>query len=240
MNKRSKVSVALSAIAIFGVGVTAALAAKGAKKKEPSIKNYIPAIVSGTATAACIVGAQTLSLSEIAAITAAGSAIAVKYEDLKNYISDKYPEVYKEANNYVNERVARRQIEADPTKKEETYDGKTRYFFPFLDQIVYMKPDDVVKVQGFILARLGSKGVCSANEVADYIHQDLGYKDVHLIKKDKFWELIPYGDREVTEYDFPILMPDFEDILDDNGELVPCKVMAPSIEPMDSNLNGYS
>lgn len=190
-----------------------------------------PTLLSGALTCGCIAGAQVLDIQEIAMFAGLAAGAAYKYKDAMNYIREHFPESYEEVKKYVNMEAAKRAAHDKKYKIEETYDGRDRYFFPFLDQIVYMKPEDVIKVQAFICSRLGAKGVCTVNEVADYICQDLGYKDVHLIRDDMYWELVPYGDREVTEDDFPILLPDYEDIRDNDGEMLPCKVMAPSILP---------
>lgn len=238
MTKRSKISIALSIAAIFGVGVTAALAAKGAKKKEPTIKNYIPAIVSGTVTAGCIVGSQVLSFKEIAAITAAGSAIAVKYEDLKNYISKEYPDEYKAIMSHVDNKAAVRAIERNP-HKEESYDGRQRYYFPLSDQIVYMKPEDWLKVQWYFSSVISTEMEVHLNDILDYIHHDLGYKDVHICSKDYAWGLDEYPDDIDDAYDvrnysdrFPRIDTDeFDDILDDDGETVVCRIVKATVDP---------
>lgn len=228
MTKKSKVSIALTVLGVIGVGVTAYLSAKGAKKKEPSIKNYIPAIVSGTVTAGCIVGAQALSIKEIAAITAAGSAIAVKYEDLKNYISKEYPNEYKAIMGHVDKEAAKRAIEKSP-HKEESYDGRQRYYFPLSDQIVYMKPEDWGSVQWYMSSILGTEMEVHLNDILDFINFNLGYKDVHICDKDYVWE---FGEDTVGIDDFPrIDTEDFDDVLDDDGEVVVCKIVRASIEP---------
>ena len=252
MTRKTKVSVGLSILASIGVGVTALLAGKETAKRQPVdpnlskkdkaiifVKDYKFTLLSALVTEACICGAQVLDLQEITMLTGAAGYFASKYKQLDEKVKELYPEEHSEVVRAINEDNAKATAEKYQVEKE---DGKTRYFFPFLDQIVDMYPDDVSKIQWFITARLGSNGVCTVNEVADYIHQDLGYKDVHLVKEDQYWEVVPYGDREVSEDDFPILIPDgYDDILGDNGEELPCKIMTFENEdlPRKSICNKY-
>lgn len=254
MTRKTKVSVGLSILASIGVGVTALLAGKETAKRQPVdpnlskkdkaiifVKDYKFTLLSALVTEACICGAQVLDLQEITMLTGAAGYFASKYKQLDEKVKELYPEEYEEVKQSINEDDAK--AAAEKYKVEGTYDGKTRYYFPFLDQIVYMFPDDIPKIQWFISARLGSDGVCTLNELADYIHHDLGYKDVHLVREEKYWELSPYGDREVTQYDFPILIPDgYDDILDDNGQELPCKIMTFDNEDLPKKVlnNRYS
>lgn len=201
-------------------------------KKEKGIifvKSFWPTLASGAITIGCEVAAQILDLQEIGLLTGAVGYFASQYKRLDSKFEEMFPEQYSAVRESIKQEDMKKAN--DIYKIEESYDGKSRYFFPFLDQIIYMKPNDVVNVQAFISARLAVKGICTANEVADYICQDLGYKDVHLTRENLYWELVPFGDREVREDDFPMLVPDYDDVMDDDGEEVPCIVMSPTIEP---------
>lgn len=200
------------------------------------LKGYAPALIAGVTTCGCIFGAEKLNLTDIAILGTALAGIKYKYEDAMRYLKIHSPELYSEVRQFVNHEAAMRKWNNDVEGKFDEYrleDGRIRCYITFLDQIVYIFPKDVLKIQWFITSKLGTKGVCTVNEVADYICQDLRCKDVHIIRDDKYWELVPYGDREVTEDDFPILLPGEENILDDEGVVEsPCVVMEPSIEPL--------
>lgn len=89
-----------------------------------------------------------------------------------------------------------------------------------------MKPEDLVKVQGFISASMGTEMQVTLNEILDFIHYNLGYKDVHISDKDYIWE---FDGDEVVDYDsFPQIEIDYDDILDDNT-LVTCQVIQLSV-----------
>lgn len=254
MRKKTKISVGLSIIASIGTIATPIIAVKESQNRQPVdsnlakkekafifVKDYKFTILSAALTEGCIIGSQVLDLQEIAVLTGAAGYFATQYKQLDEKLEELYPEEHSEVVRAVNEDNAKKA--AEKYKVDYSYDGKTRYYFPFLDQIVYMRPDDVSKIQWFISARLSAKGVCTVNEVADYICQNLGYKDVHLLREDKYWEVVPYGDREVREEDFPILINDgYDDILSDDGEELPCKIMTFENEDLPRNVlnNRYS
>lgn len=251
MNK-NKASIILSGISILGVATTGFLAAKRSElqkilknealkknsnltKKDEFIifvKAQWPALLSGSATSACIIGAQVLDMKEIAAVSSIAMAATYKYNDAMNYIKEKYPDTYKEVKSYVNSESAKRAIESNPKVKEEAYDGKKRYYFPLSDQIVYMKPEDLIKVQSYISSTFGTKLEVYINEILDFIHQDLGYKDVHLCNTNYIWEFMEDDETMAVEtYNFPSIELEYDDILDNDGSTVVCQVITMSFEP---------
>ena len=252
MTKNSKVSVGLSILACIGVGVTAFLATKNDKKFSASLeearskkhsandeltkkeeiiifgKSFWPTLTSGAVTCGCIIGAQVLDIKEIAAMGGLLAAATYKYNDAMNYIHDKYPDEYDEIKSYVNNEAYKRKLEDSPKYSiEETYDGRKRYYFPLSDQIVYMKPEDLIKVQSYISSQFGTKLEVTLNEILDYIHYDLGYKDVHTNRADYIWEFEEDDETCMVEtYHFPELELEYDDILDDSGEYVVCQVVS--------------
>lgn len=204
------------------------------KKDEVIIfgKTFWPTLVAGGITIGCIVGAQVLDIREIMGLSAGLAAITYKFNDMKNYIHEKYPDKYDEVMKHVNGEAAKRAIEKEMPYKEESYDGKKRYYFPKSDQIVFMRPEDLIKVQGFISSIFGTRLDIHINEILDYIHQDLGYKDVHLCDTDYIWEFIEDDETMFVEaYHFPNIELEYDDILDDDGESIVCQVVTMSFEP---------
>ena len=272
MTKRSKVSIALTAIASVGVIFTAVMAAKESKKYKDNIasaewekdsemsdeefndlvrqqacpvdeveyltkwektvifaKSYKWSLLLGAVTEGCLIGGQVLSIKEVLELTGVCAAIAYKFEDAKNYIKKNHPEQYEGMMKYVNENAAKR----NTINIEETPAGFERYYFPNSDQIVDMKPEDLMKAQGFLIANISQYGFCPLNDVLDYIHQDLGYKDVHLCHLDYVYEL-PEDFKKDVKKNFPILdVSEFDDIYDE------ARVVKTSIMPTYKSSNRY-
>lgn len=180
MNK-NKASIILSGISILGVATTGFLAAKRSElqkilknealkknsnltKKDEFIifvKAQWPALLSGSATSACIIGAQVLDMKEIAAVSSIAMAATYKYNDAMNYIKEKYPDTYKEVKSYVNGESAKRAIESNPKIKEETYDGRERFYEPWTNQIFYANRVDVLEALDETKKRLINGGSAS-------------------------------------------------------------------------------
>lgn len=167
-------------------------------------------------------------VKELAAVSAALGLVSTKYKDLQDYLKKNFPEQYEEVTRKLNRQNARRKISEKGSKKEESYDGRKRYYFPLSDQIVFMKPEDFVKVQAFMSANMGSSMQVTLNEVLDYIHYDLGYKDVHISDIDYVWEF-PAGET-VDADSFPKIEFEYDDVLDDESMVV-CQVVRTNIDP---------
>ncbi len=169
-------------------------------------------------------------IKEMAAVSAALGVLGTKYKDLQEYLKKNYPEQYKEIMRKLDRKNARKKISEEGLKKEESYDGRKRYYFPKSDQIVYMKPEDFVAIQGFMSRTIGTNMELHLNEILDYIHYDLNYKDVHLSDVDYVWA---FPKDSISEADYPqILEPEFDDVLDeDTKSYVVCQVVQVSYEP---------
>ena len=116
-------------------------------KKEKAIifaKNYWRTGLVMAVTFALMIFSHVSMAKEIAVATAALGALSTKYKDLKSYLKEKYPEQYEEIMRRLNRENARKKISETGFKKEESYDGRKRYYFPLSDQIVFMKPEDMV------------------------------------------------------------------------------------------------
>lgn len=211
-------------------------------KKEKAIifaKSYWRTGLSMAVTFALMIFSHVSMAKELAATMAALGAIGAKYKDLQAYLKENYPEQYKELMRKLDRKNARERISEKPLKKEETYDGRKRYYFPISDQIVFLKEEDWPKIQHFIDSKLGTDMECYLNEVLDYIHYDLNYKDVHISDVEYKWE---FGEDTVCQEDFPSIIFEYDDVLDDDSSVVVCQVVRTSIEPeldMASERNHY-
>ena len=264
MIKKSKISVALSALAIVGVGVTAFLAHKRSyildEKTEDKIaekwnamtdeefeehaemdgselltvkdkavifvKAEWPTLIAGAATCGCVIAAQSLNLTEIVALTGALAGIKMKYRDAMGYLERNYPDQYKVVKKFVDEEAALRACEEDKPKKhkEETYDGKQRFYLPWSDQIVYLDVEDMSSIQHFIDATIGTEMKVCVNDVIGYMKYNLGYSELEFAEPEEntVFEFGP--DEDICPDSFPLLEWDWDDIYDD-GDNVVCRVL---------------
>ncbi|MBO7450432.1 MAG: hypothetical protein J6U54_08680 [Clostridiales bacterium] len=200
-------------------------------KKEKAIifaKNYWRTGLVMAVTFALMIFSHVSMAKEIAVATAALGALSTKYKDLKSYLKEKYPEQYEEIMRRLNRENARKKISETGFKKEESYDGRKRYYFPLSDQIVFMKPEDMVKVQGYMSRTIGTEMELYLNDILDYIHIELGYKDVHISDVDYKWS---FPEDSVGDVDFPQIMFEYDDVLDEDKSYVVCQVVTTSYDP---------
>lgn len=201
-------------------------------KKERFIifaKSYWRTGLAMLVTIGLMVFSHVSMIKEMAAVSAALGVLGTKYKDLQEYLKKNYPEQYKEIMRKLDRKNARKKISEEGLKKEETYDGRKRYYFPKSDQIVYMKPEDFVSIQGFMSRTIGTSMEVYLNEILDYIHYNLGYKDVHLSDVDYVWA---FPEDSVDEVDFPQIIFEYDDVLDEETKsYVVCQVVQISYEP---------
>lgn len=201
-------------------------------KKERAIifaKSYWRTGLAMLVTIGLMVFSHVSMLKEMAAVSAALGVLGTKYKDLQEYLKKNYPEQYKEIMRKLDRKNARKKISEEGLKKEESYDGRKRYYFPKSDQIVYMRPEDFVSIQGFMSRTIGTSMEVHLNEILDYIHYDLGYKDVHISDVDYKWE---FPEDSVGDVDFPQIMFEYDDVLDEETHsYVVCQVVQVSYEP---------
>jgi len=92
---RKTLSLVLSIAGVGGVGLTSYLAVRGCRKadketdKKKKVLAYAPAIVSGVATSACIIGAHGVACKEIAMLTASCGYLAANRDKILKNVEDK-------------------------------------------------------------------------------------------------------------------------------------------------------
>jgi len=90
------ISLGLSLLGVAGVGATSWLSVKCHEKakekteKKDKILAYTPAIVSGVATSACILGSHHVSAKEIAALTASCAYVTANRDKIVHKVSEKF------------------------------------------------------------------------------------------------------------------------------------------------------
>lgn len=188
-----------------------------------------PTLLSGALTCGCIAGAQVLDIQEIAMFAGLAAGAAYKYKDVMNYIREHFPESYEEVKKHVNMEAAKRAIADEPKKLEGSYDGRQRYYLPLSEQLVYLHSEDLPRIQWFINATIGTEMEVHINDILDFIRYDLGYKDVHLCRTNYVWK---FGEDCVGREDFPEIIIGYDDVPDETGEKIACKVLSISNDPI--------
>ena len=122
INKRI-VTLALSILGVIGVGTTSVLSVKCSKKanaaedKKDKVKAYIPAIASGMATSACIIGSHCISAKEIAALSATCAYAVSNRDKIEKKIREKLgDEKLKEV-----KEESKKEMIQEPSAKSETW-----------------------------------------------------------------------------------------------------------------------
>ena len=75
---------------------------------------------------------------------------------------------------------------------------------------------------------IGTEMELYLNDILDYIHIELGYKDVHISDVDYKWS---FPEDSVGDVDFPQIMFEYDDVLDEDKSYVVCQVVTTSYDP---------
>lgn len=94
-------------------------------------KNYIPPVIAGVGTAACIIGANYWHLSKEGALTAAVAFYKASEEEIKTAIKEKYGD---ESLEEIKKDIARKKMEDDRPPWEIKEPGKMDIYEPYTKQ----------------------------------------------------------------------------------------------------------
>ena len=126
---------------------------------------YIPSVVTGTATLACIFGAQVLNKRQQAALTSAYALLNQSYKEYKNKVDDLYG---KEAGENVRAEIAKdkyEELEAPPTIQDDT-----QLFFDFYSgRYIETTPDRIQRAEYELNRLITVNGGASVNEFYELI-----------------------------------------------------------------------
>lgn len=183
---------------------------------------YIPAIVIGVSTIACIFGANALNKRQQAAITSAYALVNSSYQEYK----DKVKELYgKDANDEVKNEIAKDKYkEADIPKDDE----KELFFDEFSGRFFRSTLEKVQRAQYEINRDLSFRDWATINEFYDYLdipHVDAG--DIigwsTTMNGEMYWQTwVDFSNVKMVDDDgleyyivrmFQEPMPDFEDFI---------------------------
>lgn len=232
---RGMIRLGLTIFGCIGVGVTSVLSAKcheKAKEQEDpkeKAKCYIPAVVSGVATCACIIGNQSMSSKEIAAVTATATyAIANRNrleEKLKEYLPEKDIQELRKENCEVYMQPR------DTSHIEETGNGRLRFIESYSGREFYSSLDAVLSAEKRVSEKLRSGRSVSMNDFYGYIG----------ISKSEFgddWIWVPNitfsYDEDDCDIDEPVIFE--HTILDDENDGIPTCLIGVWEYPLEARM----
>lgn len=120
---------------------------------------YIPTVLMGAATVACIFGAQVLNKRSQAALMSAYALMDQKYKDYKNKAKELYGS---DADTRITEEIAKDKYEEEDI--QDTDDGKQLYYDNYSERYFRATSEDVIKAQYAINRVLVEDGVACINE----------------------------------------------------------------------------
>lgn len=201
-------------------GVTDPSEVEYLSKKERAVifaKTFWPTFVAGTITSGCNIAAQVLDIKEILELSGVCAALAYKYDDAMNYIRTNFPDQYKDFQKFIDTNAAKRHFEEKPLKKEETFDGRDRYYEPDTEQDIFMTPQNMIDLQHWIDAVMATEMGITLNDILYHIKENY---DKHVrvpVKNYNSWSLP--DDRCPETYDFiRINTSEITDVKDKDGE----------------------
>lgn len=170
---RGMIRLGLTIFGCIGVGVTSVLSAKcheKAKEQEDpkeKAKYYIPAVVSGVTTCACIIGNHNMSSKEIAAVTATATYAIANRNRLEEKLKEYLPE--EEVQELRKENCEVYMQPSDKSHIEETGHGRLRFIESYSGREFYSDIDSVRKAEDGINNQLRRGRSASLNDFYDRI-----------------------------------------------------------------------
>ena len=120
--------------------------------------SYIPAVVIGVSTLACIFGANALNQRQQAALMSAYALLDSSYKDYKHKVEELYGE---EAHQHVVTEVAKEKYKDSDIPEE---DGKELFYDLFSERYFRATMEDVIKAEYEVNRRLSLHGSVHLNE----------------------------------------------------------------------------
>lgn len=131
-------------------------------------KCYIPTVVTGTASVACLIGASSVHLRRNAALTAAYTLSETALREYREKVVETIGQKKEQA---VRDAVAKEQVESHPVSNNSiivTGGGNTLCYDPFTDRYFKSDSDKLRKAENEINSQMLDEGCVSLN---DYYYQ---------------------------------------------------------------------
>lgn len=168
-------------------------------------KPYIPSIVTGVCSMACLIGASSVSSRRNAALATAYQLSRTALSDYKDKVVETIGE---EKEKIIKDKIAEDKVKSKPAKNSEiilTEKGNTLCFDAISGRYFKSDPEQIRKVENIINRRLLHESYVSLNEFYDELglkHTDIG-KDLGWSSEDGYLEL--YLSPILAEDDRPCL-----------------------------------
>ena len=163
---------------------------------------YIPSVVTGAATLACIFGAQILNKRQQAAITSAYALLNQSYKEYKNKVDEMYGE---EAGENVRAVIAKDKY--DELDVPRPVGGDSQLFYDFFSGRYFESTPEKVQWAEYELNRSVSvNGGASVNEFYDFLgveelpeYDELGWSSAQIY--EMYWHLWVEFEHETLDLD---------------------------------------
>ena len=149
---------------------------------------YIPAVVVGVSTVACIFGANALNKRQQAALMSAYALLDSSYKDYKNKVEELYGEG---ANEHVRSELAKEQYEDEGIEVEG---NKLLFYDEFSDTYYWSNRLAILAAESEINRDLHESGIAYLSTYYNLV----GHHEVPQIYRDFYWSL---DDTEWVDFD---------------------------------------
>ena len=159
---------------------------------------YIPPVITGIATLACMFGANALNKRQQASLISAYALLDSSYKEYKKKVNELYGE---DANNHVKEEIAKDKYKESEIKPSE---GLKLFYDDFSGRIFESTIEKVQEAEYNINRDLSMQGYATLNQFYDYLGlvpidggDDLGWSAA--MNFDYYWqEWIDFGHHKTT------------------------------------------
>lgn len=238
---RRNSSTILACVGAFGVVATSVMAVKATPKALTLLEKaeeekgeeltkfeivkvaapvYIPAVVTGAATVACIIGSSIISKRQQASIMSAYALLDSSYKDYKKKVDELYGE---EAGKHVRQEIAKDKYTGDGTLED---DEKELFYDFYSGRYFESTQEDVLKAEYELNRELYVNGYACVNK----FYEALGI-DTRPEYDDIGWTC---GQLESMYWHSWIEFEHTETIIDEDDDLggLPCTIVYMPLEPV--------
>lgn len=128
-------------------------------------KAYVPAVILGGGTIACILGSNALNKKQIASLTAGYMALGKAYQEYRQKVIENFG-IEKEAE------IHKATIEESRNPVSKDGDAIRLFYEPWTKRYFHATMADVIQASYYFNRRLATDGYISVNEWCDYICSD--------------------------------------------------------------------
>ena len=188
-------------------------------------KFYVPAVVAGAGTVACILGSNALNKKQLASMTAAYMALGKTYQEYRRQVAER---IGAEEEKKLRMEVAEK-AKGEDVQRDKDGDVIRLFYEPASKRYFHATMSRVIEASYYFNRELATNGCISVNEWCNYLCADE-------------LTVTPEGDQmgwclDQLVYDWDAYWMDFEydkQITDDGLE---CYYLAPALDPVKNYLN---